>query len=122
MGRVVHFEIYADDPQRAAGFYGGVFGWQVAKWDGPVDYWMVTTGAEGEAGINGGITPRWNQERTVNTVDVDSLDDMVAKVEQAGGRVVAPKRAVPGVGWLAYCVDTEGNTFGLMETDESAAL
>ena len=45
MGRVVHFEIHADDPERAVKFYRGVFGWDVTKWDGPVDYWLVDHGA-----------------------------------------------------------------------------
>jgi len=44
MPRVVHFEIHADDPQRAANFYQGVFGWDIKKWEGPEDYWLVTTG------------------------------------------------------------------------------
>ena len=53
MPRVVHFEIHADDPQRAANFYQNVFGWQINKWEGPEDYWLVTTGADNEPGING---------------------------------------------------------------------
>ncbi len=51
MGRVVHFEIHGDDPERAAEFYRGVFGWEISKWDGPVDYWLVTTGEDSEPGV-----------------------------------------------------------------------
>ncbi len=43
-----------------------------------------------------------------------------SKVKSAGGTMVDPKHAVPGVGWLAYCTDTEGNEFGIMQPDESA--
>ena len=57
----------------------------------------------------------------VNTIDVPSCDDYLGKVAAAGGRSVVPKMAIPGVGWLAYCADPEGNTFGIMQADESAA-
>ncbi len=44
MPRVVHFEIYADQPERAIKFYQDVFGWNFQKWNGPYDYRLVTTG------------------------------------------------------------------------------
>ena len=65
MPRVVHFEINADKPERAAAFYKKAFGWKVKKWDGPMPYWMVTTGEKGELGINGGIMNRQKKETTV---------------------------------------------------------
>ena len=42
---------------------------------------------------------------------------MPRPIQTAGGRVALPKMAVPGVGWLAYFIDPEGNTFGIMQTD-----
>jgi predicted enzyme related to lactoylglutathione lyase len=120
MPRVVHFEINADDPARAAKFYTGVFGWKINKWDGPMDYWLVDTG-EGDPGINGGVTKRMNPQATsVNTVGVDDLDAFVKKVEAAGGKIVTPKMPIPGMGWLAYATDSEGNMFGMMEPDDNA--
>lgn len=128
MKRVVHFEIAADDPGRAADFYAEVFGWKSHKWDGPVDYWLVATG-EG-AGIDGGIVPRDADlpaalRGVVNTVEVASVDEAVARAERAGGGVIAPKRHLAGVGWIAYLRDTEGNPFGVMQAlagaDEGAA-
>ena len=50
MPRVIHFEIPTDDPERAAKFYRNVFGWEIQKWDGPVEYWLVTTGDEDQPG------------------------------------------------------------------------
>ena len=50
MPRVVHFEVSADDPERAASFYRDVFGWNFHKWDGPEPYWLVTTGPDGTTG------------------------------------------------------------------------
>jgi uncharacterized protein len=121
MPRVVHFEIPADDPERAAKFYGDVFGWELSKWNGPQEYWLITTGADGERGIDGGMlrrTPQWST--TVNTVGVSNVDEFTSRIEQHGGKTVAPKMAIPGVGWLAYCQDTEGNVFGIMQPDTAA--
>jgi len=120
MLRVVHFEINADDAERAVKFYSQVFGWKINKWDGPMDYWLVSTG-EGTPGIDGGIMQRMNPSAaTINTIDVPSVDEFAARIAQNGGRAVMPKRAVPGVGWMAYCQDTEGNVFGIMQSDSSA--
>ncbi len=56
----------------------------------------------------------------VCTIDVPSLDDVIAKITARGGTLALPKMAVPGVGWLAYYKDTEGNIFGVMQSDPSA--
>lgn len=121
MGRVVHFEIPADDPERAVNFYQKALGWTIRKWDGPVEYWLVMTGPEDEPGIDGGLAPRSElQVGAVNTVDVASVDETTARVEEHGGKVVHPKHPVPGVGWMAYCEDTEGTVFGVMERDPDA--
>jgi predicted enzyme related to lactoylglutathione lyase len=121
MPRVTHFDINADDPERAAQFYSNVFGWKFDKWQGPAEYWLVTTGPDDEPGINGGLMKRTDPSAgTWNTVEVRSVDDAVSRAVQAGGSVVLPKQAIPGGGYQAYCRDTEGNVFGLHESDESA--
>jgi predicted enzyme related to lactoylglutathione lyase len=56
--RVIHFEIHADDPKRAVEFYKKVFGWKISKWEGPAEYWLVTTGDDKQPGINGAIMHR----------------------------------------------------------------
>lgn len=120
MPRVIHFEIGADDPDRAVQFYESVFGWEIGKWGGPQDYWLAMTGPQDQPGINGAITRRMGNLSTVNTIGVASLDDAIAKVEASGGKVTMPRATVPGVGYMAYCQDTEGNTFGVMQQDEAA--
>ena len=120
MPRVVHFELPADDPERAVTFYKNVFNWEINKWEGPIDYWLVMTGKEGEPGIDGAIGRRSEMMGYVNTVDVPDVDEFTSKVVASGGEVVMPKNAVPGVGWLVYCKDTEGNIFGMMQEDMSA--
>ena len=123
MARIIHFEIPADDPQRAIDFYSEVFGWKIEKWEGPMDYWLVTTGPEGTPGIDGAIAKRAEDGDGVeNTVGVESVDEAIRKVEAGGGKILRGKQAVPGVGWLAYCEDTEGNRFGMMENDPEARL
>jgi predicted enzyme related to lactoylglutathione lyase len=121
MPRPVHFELPADDPERSVRFYEQVFGWKIQKWDGPMEYWLVTTGETGEIGIDGGIYRRDpNFEGQCNTIGVEDLDASVAAVEAGGGKLLRPKSPVPGMGWLAYCLDTEGNPFGMMQMDPSA--
>jgi predicted enzyme related to lactoylglutathione lyase len=88
MRRVVHFEINADDLERAVKFYQKVFGWKIEKWNGPVDYWLVMTGPNDQPGINGGIMKRMNLEAsTYNTVDVPSVDEFTKKITEQGGRL-----------------------------------
>jgi predicted enzyme related to lactoylglutathione lyase len=121
MPRVVHFDIGADDPERAIKFYTEVFGWHIDKWEGPIEYWLITTGEQSDPGINGGLARRQDPtQSTLNTIDVPSVDEFIEKTTAAGGKVLQPKMAIPGVGWYATCQDTEGNAFGLMEEDESA--
>ena len=119
MARVIHFEIPTKDPRKAAAFYKKVFGWKVTQW-GKQQYWMVKTGDEKTPGIDGGIMLKKDLRATVNTVGVDSVDKAIKKVIAAGGKVVRPKIALPTMGWIAYCVDGDGNAFGLIEMDNSA--
>ncbi len=127
MPRVVHFEIHAGDPQRAVNFYQKVFAWKFQKWEGPMEYWLVTTGPDDQPGINGGLLQRRGEIdgeaviAYVCTVDVASVDDSTVTVQANGGQVVVPKMPIPGLGWLVYCKDTEGNIFGMMQSDPKAA-
>jgi uncharacterized protein len=121
MPRVVHFEISADDMDRARTFYETVFGWEFQKWGGEKEYYLVKTGPDDEPGINGGMFKRMGPVGHVNTVDVTDVDASIATVEANGGKVVMAKMAVPGVGWLVYCKDTEESIFGMMQPDPSAA-
>ena len=126
MPRPIHFEIHADEPERAVAFYQKLFGWQFTAWEGPMPYWIIKTG-EGP-GIDGGLLPRKGSVTPdapmiayVCTIEVAALDDQLVKVESLGGSIALPKQPIPGVGWLAYAKDTEGNVFGLMQNDPAAA-
>ncbi|WP_029630676.1 VOC family protein [Zavarzinella formosa] len=127
MGRVMHFEIHAENPERAIGFYKTLFGWEFSSWGGPMEYWLIKTGEDGTPGINGGLLRR---QGTVDgqaviayvcTIGVKSLDESLETALKNGGTLALPKMPIPGMGWLAYAKDTEGNIFGMMQPDPTAA-
>ena len=128
MNRVVHFEIHAENPERAAAFYKALFAWNIQKWNGPADYWMVMTGAKDQPGIDGGLMRRHGPPpadmQAVNayvcTVEVDNVDAMLEKALKLGGTLALAKMPIPGIGWLAYAKDTEGNIFGMLQNDPKA--
>ncbi len=128
MSRVIHFEIHAANPERAITFYQALFGWEFTKWEGPMPYWLIKTGDPATRGIDGGLVSRLGPEpvemQAVNafvcTVDVAEVDAAVATALAGGGTMAVPKMAIPGVGWLAYVKDPEGNILGLMQNDPAA--
>jgi hypothetical protein len=122
MPTITHFDIPADDVKRAKRFYQDLFGWKIEKLPGPMEYYQIsTTNEKGEQGIGGGMAKRENpSDRITNYVDVPSVDKYLVKLKQLGGKILLPKTPIPGFGYLAVCLDTENNTFGLWETDKNA--
>jgi predicted enzyme related to lactoylglutathione lyase len=117
MARVVHFEIPAENPERAIKFYKEAFGWKIEKWEGPFDYWLVTTGEEGEMGINGAIMPKEMGDIIRITIGVDSFDEYVEKIEKSGGKMITEKQKIPGIGVMAAFQDSEGNISALIKPE-----
>jgi predicted enzyme related to lactoylglutathione lyase len=127
---VVHFEIPADDPERAAKFYRELFDWDIKKYEGAaggIEYWMVRTvptDAEGRPtrpGVNGGLMRRmFPGQAPVNYVDVGDVDEFVRKAERLGAEVLMGKSPVPAMGWFAQLKDPEGNVFAVWQTDPNA--
>ena len=141
MPTIVHFEIPADDVERAKKFYADLFGWKIEKWPStsatdddsnkltsaatgqPMEYWLITTTDDkgNKAAVGGGMMKRQMPEHHItNYISVNSVDEYTSKVEKAGGKVVAPKHAVPGMGYFVLCIDTENNPFAIWESNESA--
>ena len=129
--RVVHFEIHSSDAEKTIKFYGDLFGRTFEKWPmGNVSYWGIVTAPKDskEPGINGGLVERMGgpptEGQAVNaficTVQVENLDEIVNKAVKIGGTVALPKMAIPGMAWLAYCKDNEGNIFGIFQEDKTA--
>jgi predicted enzyme related to lactoylglutathione lyase len=128
MSRPIHFEIQADDLERAKQFYADVFGWTYDDWSAVTGspYWGVHTGDATEPGIDGGLMPRRGAvsgsgtNAGILTMGVADYDTTAAAIEAAGGQVALPKVALPGMAWQGYFLDTEGNTFGVHQPDENA--
>jgi len=130
MGRLVHFEIHVDDMERAKTFYGEVFGWSFQDWSeyAGMPYFGAVTGPEETPGINGALMqrrgPSPEQNQPLNgytcTLGVEDYDAIEAAILEKGGKVALPKYALPGMAWQGYYIDTEGNIFGIHQTDENA--
>ena len=120
MPRVVHFEISSDEPEKTIEFYKNTFGWEFQKWEGPMEYWLIMTGDKDQPGIDGGLGRKSPENLDKNVIDVDDVDQALKKVEENGGTILKPKMALPGVGYLAYFKDPDGNIFGMMKDDPEA--
>jgi uncharacterized protein YndB with AHSA1/START domain/predicted enzyme related to lactoylglutathione lyase len=114
MSKVLHFEIPADDPERAIKFYKDVFGWEIEKWEHG-DYWLVTTGSDDEPGINGAIMPKKDGNKVRDTISVNSIDESAKKIKSQGGKMLTDKMQIQGMGYNSLFQDTEGNEFGMIE-------
>ena len=131
MSRVVHFEIQADDVERAKAFYAAAFGWTFQDYGQFIGspYWGVVTGPDDEPGINGGLlqrpvagagAPAGHQRVTSARWASTTTTRPSSRILEAGGQVALPKMALTGMAWQGYYLDTEGNTFGIHQPDPDA--
>jgi predicted enzyme related to lactoylglutathione lyase len=119
---IIHFEIPAADPEKLKQFYTGVFGWKIEKYPGPMEYWMIHTvptddkGMLQRPGVNGGMLKKESPEqKPVNYIAVEDIDESIGKVKKLGGKIVTPKQEVPNIGWIATAEDPEGNHIALIQ-------
>jgi uncharacterized protein len=122
MPAIVHFDIAADDPQRARQFYESLFGWKMSSPPGMTDYYLIeTTDLKGNQAVGGGLGKRGVPSQKITAYfGVDNIDEYTRKVADLGGKIVMPKMPVPGWGYLTTCIDTEGNPFGIWKEDKNA--
>ncbi|HDQ07755.1 MAG TPA: VOC family protein [Methanoculleus sp.] len=122
MATIVHFDLPADDTERAKTFYSSLFGWTFELAPGWEDFYFITTAAgDGSPGVGGGMGRRGAPGQNItNYIGVASVDSCLGDVVRLGGKVLLGKTAVQKFGYLAVCEDTEGNTFGLWEEDPGA--
>ena len=117
---IAWFEIPADNVARAKKFYGELFAWKIEKFPGPQDYWHIDTAGADET-PDGALKKRKHpQEPVVNYISVDSVTEFSKKIEKLGGKICIAKTAVPQMGYFAVCQDTEGNAFGIWQSDTNA--
>ena len=122
MDKVVHFEIPADDLNRAQKFYGSIFGWKISSMPG-MGYTLVGTVESDKYGmpkkpgaINGGMVKRKAPVKTpVITIGVSNIDATAKKVVKGGGKLIGKKSNVGDMGFAAYIQDSEGNVIGLWQ-------
>ncbi|MGA8710259.1 MAG: VOC family protein [Thermoplasmata archaeon] len=125
--QVGHFEIPADNTERARKFYSATFGWKMTQML-EMDYTMVNTGPVDDRGmpktpgyIGGGIGKRGGPlEHPVVTIVVNNLDAAMKKVEKNGGEIIRGKESVgTNMGFVAYFKDSEGNVVGLYQAPQA---
>ncbi len=117
-GDFTHFEIPADDPDRAKSFYSGLFDWSFADPIPGFDGYHLFTTPVGQEGMGGAIGKRGVSapEKLRSYVHVDSVEAALQKVTELGGSVVEPKAEVPGQGWYGVFRDPEGNELAVWES------
>jgi uncharacterized protein len=119
MSRPIHFEILTAHPEQMAEFYRSALGWTFSTGGGSAPYWLADTGTSEAPGINGAIMDRHFPQAVINTIEVESLDETIRKVEAAGGKKVHGPGEIPGIGLHAYCTDPDGNFFGILQKSHS---
>ena len=113
-GKLVHFELPAQDTKRARDFWSGVFGWSFNEPGmAGFEYWMTQTGQD-----QGGAIYPADKPGLIVYFDTDDIDASIAKVRELGGKA-EDKMPIPHVGWFTPCSDTDGNAFSLFQSDES---
>lgn len=127
MPNIAYFEIPADDVDRAKRFYQSLLGWKIEPTRAGLDpeaiaamqYQDVTTGEAQEGTLNmGGMYKRQMSEMITNHVMVEDIDEVLAKVEKLGGKIIMPKMEMQSVGLDAIIQDTEGNSIGLWQPEK----
>ena len=118
-GQMVHLEIPAGDTAKAREFWGSLFGWQFQEYPGsPTEYHMTQLSETTGGAIYGADG---DKRGTRVYFDVDDINSEAARVSELGGEA-GDAMPVPGMGWFAICKDTEGNEFGLWQTDPNASM
>ncbi|GAB3268972.1 VOC family protein [Microbacterium sp. MEC084] len=112
-GDVTHLEIPVSDLEKGKAFYADLFGWQIEAPPGFEEYpmWQNPNGVSG-----GALTPReegFTQPRSI--VEVDSIDDTLAKAVAGGGEIVKERTPITETSWWALFRDPDGNVVGLFE-------
>lgn len=118
MGKIIHFEIPADDVNKLSGFYKKTFGWEIKKVPA-LQYWIIDTGK----GINGGMMQKVEPHiHVMNTIDVKSVDESAKEIVKNGGKIISEKMIINGIGYIFYFKDIEGNIFSIMQSDPNARM
>lgn len=122
-----YFDLTVTNVAQAKAFFEAALGWRFEKFDMPYEYYRIQAGPDDEAGIDGGIGGVANaplsegKPLTLVTMNVENLDEVLARVVASGGSIVEPRTAIPGIGWYATCAEPGGLKFGLIESDSTVS-
>ncbi len=122
---MTHFAIHIDDIERAKNFYEQVFEWGFTSY-GPPDFLQIKADKTENGELIGALQSRTYspvKEKLIGlecTMEVDSVDNIIKRVQYSGGKILMPKTAIPYVGWIAKFLDTEGNLVCAMQSDNEA--
>jgi predicted enzyme related to lactoylglutathione lyase len=119
-GQITHIEFPADDTARASRFYSELFGWKLTEWPEFPGYFVFSTGPTESAGGAIGERGKSVGDKVRLYIEVDSIDDTVARAPGLGGKVVTPRTEIVGQGWYGVILDSEGSELGLYEVRASA--
>lgn len=115
-------DVFEPDPEAAAGFYAGVFGWEFedrAPAGAPGRYLVGRVGGLDVAAIgsalDGAPAPAW-----ITYVAVDDADAAAARAVAAGGEVLMGPADVGDAGRVAQLADPEGAVFGIWQAGAAA--
>ena len=121
-----YFDLTVMDVEAARRFFEACLGWRFVPFDPIPGYYRIQAGSSNEPGIDGGIGAMKDfpqsegRSLTLMTIPVPDVDDIISKVETNGGRIVEPKRSIPGIGWFCTCAEPGGLLFGVLQPHPGA--
>jgi predicted enzyme related to lactoylglutathione lyase len=111
----VWFEIPVTDMERAQKFYGAVLQNELSPQDGgpnPIGMFKARDKESVTGHVYPGKPAPAGTGPTVHLAVAEPLEAAMERVTENGGQVVTPVIEIP-VGRFAYCLDPDGNSFGL---------
>jgi predicted enzyme related to lactoylglutathione lyase len=102
---IVYFEVAGPDGTKLSEFYRAVFGWDIDA--------NSTIAAASTGGLKGGV--RQDPAEKVLYLGVPDITMALKQIEEAGGKTILPRTAIPGVVTFALFTDPAGNRMGLAE-------
>ena len=109
---VTWFEINSKRPTQLHDFYANTFGWTIQPVEGMGSALVDTASG---SGISGTIGEAEGSNHVLFYIEVDDLEQYLARVESAGGKTVVPVTEIPDLVTFAQFADPDGNVVGLFK-------
>ncbi len=109
---IVHIELASTDPAKSATFYEQAFGWQTQSWP-EMDYISFAAGDGPGGGFPRADGAQVKPGEVTVYVQADDIPGTLARIQQLGGKVIAPEMEIPGAGYMAVFEDPCGTKVAL---------